>query len=98
MLRDQSQGFPLAGIGQLVAAATSKNAAAKIQDGYPPTTTTGGAEEPRAFAAEMAVRPLEMDGIVFALPILTAAAVPIGEDNSIFFAAHSNSRNHAAVM
>ena len=55
-------GFPLAGIGQLVAVPTGEDAAA-VEDRHAPTTTTGGTEKPGPLPAKMAGGPVQIDGI-----------------------------------
>jgi len=73
----------------LVTVTTGEDAAA-VEDRHPPTTTTGGTKEPGALPARVAVGPVEIDEMAFALPVFTAATVAAGEDHPVRFGAHAD--------
>lgn len=89
-------GFPLAGVGQLVAVPTGEDAAA-VEDRHAPTAATGGAEKPWPLPAEITGSQVEIDGIAFIPPIIAAAPVSIGEDHPVRFSAHADGGDYFAM-
>ena len=89
-------GFPLAGIGQLVAVVAGKDASS-VEDRYAPIAATCGAKEPWALPAEVARRQVEIDGTAFVLPVLARASVSVAEGHPVPLSTHADGRRHLAL-
>src|SRR5580704_4164690 len=71
-----------AGIGELIAAPTGEDAAA-VEDRHAPPAADRRADEPGAFASEVAWHAHDAHGIVLILPFSVATAIPVDQDHAV---------------
>lgn len=74
-----------------------EDAAAKGQDRYTPTTTTGWAEKPGPLPAKITICPVEEYWVVFILPFFAVAPMAIDEVYLARFCAYTARSNHLAM-
>ena len=70
-----------------MAAATGEDAAA-VEDCHAPSTADRRADEPGAFASEVAWHAHDAHGILLTLPLSVAAAVPVDQDHAVLLGPH----------